>query len=429
MPDSPVDKSPTNSATLAQRLASESSWADRYVPATPAETVMTPASSVAEHSEQQTHESEYLTPNEAPPAYEEATTTDETASNPSQPRSQPSPFAAESQPGQALVQRPRLPGRRYSRHETSQSINGNFTLQESLNLSTTSGSIRIKIDVQPGSDPAYLRLKSNSGSISVNDNQCDAAMGRSDPSHPSTSRCGRSSLFSFLWGSRSTCQSEPPPIPTSDDPRKQPGQILSQHPESPEPTPAARVIHTTIETASGSVSCHLLLTATSSTHIQTTSGSINMRLVTADTASSSSPLLTRTPNKLEAEDSRLSQASSSPSSKLTSTVTTTTQSGSQNIRITTGVADSSSGAIVSACEAKHHSKGSGSLHIDYPSNWSGLVHASCGGCGSVNVRGSGLEFDRRGNREVWAWRGVDLPDVDKAVEVRCDGSGSMTFGC
>lgn len=84
---------------------------------------------------------------------------------------------------------------------------------------------------------------------------------------------------------------------------------------------------------------------------------------------------------------------------------------------------------MSALRAHHHSTGSASVHVDYPREWEGLVHASVGGSGSVNVRGEGLEFDRRGNKEVWAWRGSDLPDVEGAIQVRCDGSGTVNFSC
>lgn len=62
-------KSTSDSAMLAQRLASESSWADRYVPVTPDESVITPSSpSVAEIG---TIDPE----DEQPPTYETATST------------------------------------------------------------------------------------------------------------------------------------------------------------------------------------------------------------------------------------------------------------------------------------------------------------------------------------------------------------------
>jgi hypothetical protein len=60
-----------------------------------------------------------------------------------------------------------IPGREYHRHETSQSISGTFTFYDVLDLSTSSGSINIRLDPQPGDGPAVLRLRSQSGSVTV----------------------------------------------------------------------------------------------------------------------------------------------------------------------------------------------------------------------------------------------------------------------
>jgi hypothetical protein len=60
------------------------------------------------------------------------------------------------------------PGRDYSRHETSHSITGTFKLYDSLELSTTSGSINVNIEPQPGEKPARLTLRTKSGSIRIN---------------------------------------------------------------------------------------------------------------------------------------------------------------------------------------------------------------------------------------------------------------------
>lgn len=428
-------KTPSDSAILAQQLGSESSWADRYVPATPGETIMTPASSVADHSEH-APESEYMTPNEAPPSYEEVTTSQSGRSQaPSYPRDLPSAQQPQTQP----LQRPQLPGRHYSRHETFQSITGTFTLYDSLDLSTSSGSINIKLDVQPGSEPARLNLKSSSGSITVNDKRYDVATGRSrqssscnDPGSRSTSSTGGSStgLLSFLWGSRgdsssnASTQENAPPVPFSDDPRKQPGQHLQREQEASSTT-GPRVIHTTIETASGGATGHLLLTPTSITNVKTTAGSIRLNLVTSDSASPRAPL-----DKLSAEDSR-NRNNINNYETPSCTLTTTSASGSQNISIVTGTSDLSSGKLSSEIRASHHALGSSSIRCEYPREWQGLVHASVGGSGNVNVKGEGLQFDRRGNKEVWAWRGPEgeLPDIEGAVQVRGDGSGSLYFGC
>ena len=448
-PSTPADgartKSPEESARLAQELASQSSWADRYVPATPSETVMTPSeASVADSGERHTTSTDYATHEEAPPTYELATSSNtypntppasehsQSSRAPLPPSSQPQsrslpPTLSKSQAGPPFV-----PGKHYERHETSTSITGTFTLHDSLDLSTTSGTISISLDVRPGSSPAILKLKAQSGSINVTDNQANTAQSRWPPRRGPSGfgrggeRRGPDSPgpLSFLFGlMRPPSQVAGPPMPTSDDPRKQPGQHLPAQPEAqdqPEDESTAfRVIHATIETQSGSINAHLLITPGSETRMSTNSGSISTRMVTTGAGP-------RALSKLEQEDSRLVAAVQSSQSSI---FTTSTRSGSHSVQIQTGITDTSNGAIVSACRASHLSIGSGSVNCHYPREWTGLVHASSGGSGNVSVRGHGLEYDQRGNREVYAWRGVDLPDVEKAVEVRCDNSGSVGFYC
>lgn len=451
-------KTRPNPAMLAQELASETSWADRYVPSTPGGTVMTPStSSVADESN-----NVYVTPDEAPPTYE-SITSDTSERDPqeldaqsralaepfSQPQPQPQlhtlpsplglhPPFSQPQPHGLFPQHSDTeqiqwpPDRRYSRHETHSSITGTFTLNDELDLSTTSGSISIKLDVRPGPNPAILRLKTKSGSINVNDLQGDSARSRTrEPSSNPRRRLEkgpntRSPLaMLFGWGSR-TAEVQQPPIPSSDDPRKQAGQVIPQderpQQEVQDEKVVARVIHASIESSSGSVSGHLILTAGSQTRVTTSSGSINLRLVTAD---SGAPLPCPL-SKLEQEDSRNAVRQSAD---LSSVLSTQSGSGSQNIYINHGFTDPQGGAIVSACRATHKVTGSGSLGIYYPKDWQGLVHASCGGSGSINVHGKDLKYDRRGNCEVYAWRGADEPNLGKSVELRIDGSGSMTYNC
>lgn len=62
---------------------------------------------------------------------------------------------------------PPFPKREHREHETFRSISGTYELYDLLDLSTTSGSISIKVDVQPGEKPAVLRLSSVAGSINV----------------------------------------------------------------------------------------------------------------------------------------------------------------------------------------------------------------------------------------------------------------------
>lgn len=404
-------KSTADTARLAQELASEASWADRYVPTTPSETAMTP--SVA--SDHRT-ETEYMAPDEAPPTYELAVSSD--ASDQGQNVQIPEVQNVIVDQTQQPRPRPGGPqfGRDYKRVETSTSIHGDFTLHDSLDLQTTSGSINIRLDVKPGPQPAILKLKTNSGSITVNDRQTDLAQGRGpfqrQASSSSSSQSRSGGLFSWFSSSRRSEIAQPPP-PFSDDPRKQPQQPEVEEPEATQ----YRAIHATIETSSGSVNAHLVLTSKSETSIVTSSGSIHLRIVTAGSGPA-------TLSKLEQEDSRLRATKD-----LGSILKTASRSGSQNINVATGFGDTSSGAIISACRADYGIRGSGSLHVNYPREWIGLVHASSGGSGSINVRGSGLEYDKRGNGETWAWRGVDEPEIDDAVELRIDGSGSISFNC
>jgi hypothetical protein len=57
--------------------------------------------------------------------------------------------------------------REHREHETSRSISGTYKLYDLLDLSTTSGSISVTVEVQPGNKPAVLRLASTDGSITV----------------------------------------------------------------------------------------------------------------------------------------------------------------------------------------------------------------------------------------------------------------------
>jgi len=59
------------------------------------------------------------------------------------------------------------PKREHREHETSHSISGTYQLYDVLDLSTTSGSISVTVEVQPGEKPAVLRLSSASGSVRV----------------------------------------------------------------------------------------------------------------------------------------------------------------------------------------------------------------------------------------------------------------------
>ncbi|KAK6375404.1 hypothetical protein LTR64_003527 [Lithohypha guttulata] len=58
-------------------------------------------------------------------------------------------------------------GPSYERHETTDSITGKYELHDRLELSTTTGTIDIEIDLQQGREPAFLSLTSLTGAISL----------------------------------------------------------------------------------------------------------------------------------------------------------------------------------------------------------------------------------------------------------------------
>ena len=71
-------------------------------------------------------------------------------------------------PSSKPTQTPWPPTKREHReHETFRSISGTYQLYDLLDLSTTSGSITVTVEVQPGEKPAILRLASISGSVNV----------------------------------------------------------------------------------------------------------------------------------------------------------------------------------------------------------------------------------------------------------------------
>ena len=106
-----------------------------------------------------------------------------------------------------------------------------------------------------------------------------------------------------------------------------------------------------------------------------------------------------------------------------SIMSTTTNSGSSNIKVHTPVL----GGKLTQLVANHQSTGSGSMTIKYPSTWEGGIHVRSIGSGSVNVNGQGLQFDQYGNREVVGWRGGEKNR--KVIDIKTIGSGSINFKC
>lgn len=156
-----------------------------------------------------------------------------------------------------------------------------------------------------------------------------------------------------------------------------------------------RNLDTKISSISGSVSGSILISGGGEATITSLSGSLNLNFYPVHIGR-------RSP------ESRLS---------------TTTTSGSSNIK----VHDPVFGAKLTQLVAHHHSTGSGSMHIRYPSTWDGDIHAKSVGSGSVNVRGQGLQFEQRDSREVVAWRGEEKSR--KVIDVTTLGSGSINFAC
>ncbi|EXJ85582.1 hypothetical protein A1O1_05947 [Capronia coronata CBS 617.96] len=233
--------------------------------------------------------------------------------------------------------------REQHQHETSQSIRGTYQLYDLLDLSTTSGSITVDIEVQPGDKPAVLRLATTSGSVRVR----------------MTSRGG---LFSKRTINESVRE---------------------------------RTFVTEISTSSGSISGDIIHGNGGSTRISAHSASINLDIFTVGVS----------------EDD--------PASR----ISTTTNSGSQNLRL---VAPLGSSEPVRAIGASHNVLGSGSMNIRYPMEWEGMVHVLVQGSGSVSANGQGLIVRRQNSNELYGYKGNK---EGRTVEIFEQGSGSIRFAC
>ncbi|KPI36863.1 uncharacterized protein AB675_11842 [Cyphellophora attinorum] len=155
-----------------------------------------------------------------------------------------------------------------------------------------------------------------------------------------------------------------------------------------------RTFQSTLETTSGSVSGSLLAGNGGTTAIETQSGSLSLTIHALD--------------------------SGGPKGS-TSKLSTTTQSGSQNIKVS-----SSSTEDLKNWEAEHVVRGSGSMGLSYPRRWVGRLEMRSMGSGSLSARGSGLVLERGGSKEVSGWRG---DREGRVVAVEAQGSGSVRFLC
>ena len=228
-------------------------------------------------------------------------------------------------------------------HETSRSIHGTYQLYDLLDLSTTSGSISVTVEVQPGKKPAVLRLGTQSGSVNVR----------------MTSGGG---IFQKRFISEAAKK---------------------------------RVLQTEISTQSGSASGDIVHGNGGSTAISTGSGSITLNIYTVGV-------------------SELDAASN---------LSTISNHGSQHIRVYPGVTNTEA---IRAIEASHKVRGSGSMSIDYPTEWEGTVHVTGHGSGSIGASGRGLTVRKESSHELYGYKGSK---EGRKIEISELGSGSVRFSC
>ena len=189
-----------------------------------------------------------------------------------------------------------------------------------------------------------------------------------------------------------------------------------------EPKPGNTTAELRLSTVSGTINVNLargawVIPRRYDTRAETTSGSINGNLIhggggtTSVSTTSGSLDLDIYPIGVGPEDAD-------------STLHTSTTSGSTNLRVRAPF----EGGRMTSLMAGHRCVGSGSLNVAYPSEWEGRVHAKSLGSGSVQVRGWGLQFERKGSKDVVAWKG-DVSEYAKTVNVGSLGSGSVQFQC
>jgi len=164
-----------------------------------------------------------------------------------------------------------------------------------------------------------------------------------------------------------------------------------------------RVFQTEILTRSGSVSGNIVHGNGGSTSISTGSGSISISIY---------------PVGVSGNDS-------------VSTLHTTAGSGSQNIRFLSpnsvpGYRTTTS--AIRALKVSHTTAGSGSISAIYPPEWTGRLHVTMKGSGSINASGSGLQVQKQGRHELFGWKGDDAEHA-ASIDIIEKGSGSVNFQC
>ncbi|KAK7894873.1 hypothetical protein LTR67_005612 [Exophiala xenobiotica] len=106
-----------------------------------------------------------------------------------------------------------------------------------------------------------------------------------------------------------------------------------------------------------------------------------------------------------------------------SNISTSTWQGSQNIKV---LAPFTSTEAVRAIVGSHVIQGSGSMNIQYPQEWEGLVHIKAMGMGSIGASGQGLNVQKESSKELYGYRGMK---EGRRIEVLEGGSGSVQFRC
>jgi hypothetical protein len=107
-----------------------------------------------------------------------------------------------------------------------------------------------------------------------------------------------------------------------------------------------------------------------------------------------------------------------------SNITTQSNSGAQKVVLTTL---EPSYKTVSNVRGLHHSFGTSSLDVVYPSAWVGKVHAAASLPGLVSVSGDDLKFTRQYENDISAFRGGSRNLT--LIEVISEGTGSASFKC
>lgn len=241
-------------------------------------------------------------------------------------------------------------------------ITGRYPLFELLSLSTTSGAISVAVVPQPADpmnpdEPARLRIRSQSGSISVS---------FTAPAVASVPELERQMVECAEYGN---------------------GKYQNPH------TLPLRPYEIEIETDSGTISGRFIVST--SVHLSTKSGSINANLI---------PIV----SDLEQSVSILTQTTSgSQQIHLTNPV-----------YLYSSQRDGSRSSATRA-PAAHFSHGGGSMQIRYPSDWIGIVRAPPGS-GSTSLVGQGMNVVRRedgsvegcingnGRGDWWGASGMDV---------------------